>query len=496
VAPGFATNSVRFRRSASAYLSRTPATASNRQKFTFSTWLKRGQFSSYQNIFGAGPSGTDRTILLLDGGASGTDNLFFNYQTGSTGYGSFTTSVFRDPSAWYHIVLSVDTTLATAGDRVKIYINGVQQTLNAFTASGGFIPQNTNLNINSTDLHTIGATSSGTYLDGYLTEINFVDGQVLTPNYFGATSVATGAWQPATYRGTYGTNGFYLPMSIAQEGVGAADYLIIAGGGAGGRGVAEAGSGGGGGGGGAGGLLTGTLILSAGVTYSVVVGEGGVASSSGNAGSGGNSTALGLTAIGGGGGADAFGQTGQNGGSGGGNDINHRTAGGSGTTGQGFAGGAGAETRGGAGGGGSASKGVDCVSNGYGSSPGTTGGSSTNSSITGSSVAYAGGGGGGGGGTSGAGGGSGGGGGAGNGGGITLGAGSNATANTGSGGGGGGGGVAGSNTFVTGGNGGKGVVILRLLTSVYTGITTGSPTVTPDGSYTVIKFTSSGSYTA
>jgi mucin-19 len=260
-------------------------------------------------------------------------------------------------------------------------------------------------------------------------------------------------------------------------------YLIIAGGGGGGSNW--------GGGGGAGGYLTGTFATSLGTSYTAVVGAGGAggvgSSVAGTSGS--NSTFTGVTtAVGGGGGGDAnTAKNGKTGGSGGGacgGNTNPAT-GGTATSGQGFAGGnnTSASSSQGGGGGGSSSAGLT----GSPTAGSGGGGSSTNNSITGTSVAYAGGGGGGGvnGGIS-----PGGGGGAGNGTGTNGAAGSAATANTGSGGGGGGGGSG------SGGNGGSGVVILSVPTANYSGITTGSPTITTSGSNTIIKFTSgSGTYT-
>jgi hypothetical protein len=292
----------------------------------------------------------------------------------------------------------------------------------------------------------------------------------------------------------------YADQNVSLNNTYSANYLVVAGGGGGGLPY--------GGGGGAGGLITGSTMLSAGTVYSFVIGAGGaglVASGSTLPSySGSNSTAFGLTAIGGGGGGGWNSDTptvGKNGGSGGGggpkNTSTAGAAGGSGTSGQGNDGGSGKQyfTGGGGGGGGSSSVGL---------SGGTTvsgnGGNGTASSITGSSVVYAGGGAGGIGfvtgsyssGTTSGGGGAGG---YSNGGTLVQ-DGQNGTANTG-GGGGGGGGVGNSYTGTgNSGAGGSGVVIISIPSTNYTGIITGSPTVTTSGGNTIIKFTSSGSYTA
>ena len=256
-----------------------------------------------------------------------------------------------------------------------------------------------------------------------------------------------------------------------------ASYLIVAGGAGGGAND--------GGGGGAGGYLSGTTTLVSGTTYSIIVGAGGAGSTgttSPNSGgtNGTNSSLTGITAaIGGGGGGGQGTVNAQSGGSGGGGGNTSAAA--SGTSGQGNAGGAGLNSSPYPGGGGGGASAVGSA----GTTVGGNGGAGTASSITGSSVTYAGGGGGAtfnatAGGTGGAGG--------GGAGGAGV-AGVAGTANTGGGGGGSGG-------TGTGAAGGSGVAILSVPTALYSGTTTGSPTVTTSGSNTIIKFTASGSYTA
>ena len=192
--------SVRLRSSASAYLSKTPTVSGNTTTFTYSVWAKRGSLSSIQYLFWGGNNCT------FGFGVVGTDELGGNLRgTGATNYFWNTSGVFRDPSAWYHIVWAVDTTQATDTNRLKVYVNGVQQTLSAT-----YCPQNTAQL--STAQRNIGSESGRYYYDGYLAEINFIDGQALTPSSFGAIST-NGVWQPARYTGTYGTNGFYLKFA-------------------------------------------------------------------------------------------------------------------------------------------------------------------------------------------------------------------------------------------------------------------------------------------
>ena len=226
-------NSLRFRASNTAYLSRTPTVASNRQKFTWSGWVKRGSLGTEQPLFQAGTWAYNTQISIITFGSG--DNFVFAsgvYGT-STENNTFSTQVFRDPAAWYHLVVAVDTTQATASDRVKMYVNGVQIT--AFTQQGSYNiypTQNYSYSINNTVLHTIGDHPAGSYFDGYQAETRFIDGQQLTPNSFG-TFNSYGVWQPITYGGSYGTNGFYLPFnpgstSYAGSFNGSSQYLSVA----------------------------------------------------------------------------------------------------------------------------------------------------------------------------------------------------------------------------------------------------------------------------
>ena len=196
----FLQRSVRLRSSASAFFNRTPASTGNRTTWTWSSWVKLGVLSSDRFLFNNSNDG----IRLYPG----TDTLWTQLFAG-TAYNLITTQVFRDPSAWYHIVWQVDTTQATASNRVRLYVNGLQIT--AFSTAT-YPPQNFNTEINRNTAHYIGslATNAGYYFDGYLTEINFIDGQSLTPTSFGEFNTLTGVWQPKKYGGTYGTNGFYL----------------------------------------------------------------------------------------------------------------------------------------------------------------------------------------------------------------------------------------------------------------------------------------------
>ena len=202
------TNSLRFRSSASAYLNRTFTTPTNNKIFTLSAWVKRGSdLGTQSEFFDAGTSNTNYVTFQFDS----SNRLAIISEAPTLICQLRSTQVFRDPAAWYHIVLSVDTTQATASNRIKMYVNGNQIT--AFDTAT-YPTQNTNLLMNSAIAHYFAKNISGAnYYDGYTTEINFIDGQALTPSSFGSTNSTTGVWQPAKYTGTYGTNGFYLNFS-------------------------------------------------------------------------------------------------------------------------------------------------------------------------------------------------------------------------------------------------------------------------------------------
>lgn len=196
--------SLRFRSGSSAYLSRTPAVAGNRKTWTWSGWVKRGRLSAETPLFQGYVSGADRLWLGFDAG----NTLQLYGSSGALVVAS--NAVFRDPSAYYHILASFDTTQATAENRARLFVNGVQQSI----GTGTYPALNADWVINAAVPHQIGSTNNGVaYFDGYLSEVNFIDGQALTPSSFGEFSPVTGQWQAKKYAGTYGTNGFYLPFT-------------------------------------------------------------------------------------------------------------------------------------------------------------------------------------------------------------------------------------------------------------------------------------------
>ena len=202
--------SLRFNSADSAYLSRTPSVAGNRRTWTWSGWVKRSTFGVRQAVFTTS-NAPGNNYLGLEFNAN--DKLIFvsNNESLTEQFRLETNAVFRDPSAWYHIVVFLDTAQATASNRAAIYINGVLQTYSTAT----YMPQNYDGRVNTTNQHNLSSwlPTNNVYLNGYMTEINFIDGQALTPTSFGEFDNTTGVWKPKKYTGTYGTNGFYLNFS-------------------------------------------------------------------------------------------------------------------------------------------------------------------------------------------------------------------------------------------------------------------------------------------
>lgn len=206
--------SLRFNSADSAYLNRTFAGASDTKKWTWSGWLKRSTVSDggYQTFFSAGTNSSNFDYLGFNSSTDDNRLIFGIVSGGGDAVRVSTNRLFRDFSAWYHIVVVYDSAQATAADRVKVYVNGTQET-------SFFETTYPSLNgvsfINGSSAHNIGRNSvlATRYYGGYLTEVNFIDGQALTPSSFGETSSTTGVWIPKKYTGTYGTNGFYLSFS-------------------------------------------------------------------------------------------------------------------------------------------------------------------------------------------------------------------------------------------------------------------------------------------
>jgi len=202
--------SLRFNSSDSAYLSRTPSTAGNRQIFTWSGWIKRSGFGARQNFFQGGNHSAGSNSSYFEFGSSNILRVV-EWNGSSETYTLETAQVFRDSGAWFHLLVAFDTTQATASNRIKVYLNGTQITV---FATASYPAQNANTSISNNVIHNIGRDPAGgsSYFNGYLAEVHFIDGQALTPASFGEFDT-NGVWQPKAYTGTYGTNGFRLDFS-------------------------------------------------------------------------------------------------------------------------------------------------------------------------------------------------------------------------------------------------------------------------------------------
>ena len=200
-------NSLRFNDGDSPGLAITPSGAGNRKTWTYSGWVKLSALGTGQEH-----------ILMVNGGNSDSTWVQLRFEDNDFTFSFYnqrairTDRKFRDPSAWYHIVVAVDTTQGTDSNRIKLYINGVQET--SFSETN-YPSQNDDTGVNGTYRHFIGGeggtsgNASGSFFDGYMTEVHLVDGSQLLPTSFGEFD-DNGVWIPKKYSGSYGTNGFFL----------------------------------------------------------------------------------------------------------------------------------------------------------------------------------------------------------------------------------------------------------------------------------------------
>ena len=193
----------------STYLTRTQESSANSQIFTYSTWVKRsGITGAKQEMVSGGSASTDFDMFYFDA----SERLsYYSKTSNSENLDLATSRKFRDTSAWYHIVLSVDTTQGTASNRVKLYVNGVLET--AYDTST-YPSVNTNLFLNKANQSQIigrQAYSAVDFFDGSMSHIHFIDGTAYDATAFGSTDSVTGEWKINTSPSvTYGTNGFFI----------------------------------------------------------------------------------------------------------------------------------------------------------------------------------------------------------------------------------------------------------------------------------------------
>jgi hypothetical protein len=207
-------NSLRFNVGSSDSLERTVGSGGSTTTGTISFWVKRGDTGATQYFYA-----NKNTVSNAGFGVLLSSDSFYVFQYDGTSpfnpanyqINLITSSVFRDYSAWYHFVLVIDTSNGTEANRIRLYVNGTQQTLN----KTGNMPTVT-LNLSVPFLYDGGVSkicsdyAGGNFFGGYLTEVNLIDGQALAPSDFGEFDEDSGIWKPIAYEGTYGTNGFYL----------------------------------------------------------------------------------------------------------------------------------------------------------------------------------------------------------------------------------------------------------------------------------------------
>ena len=190
---------------AGTYLLRTPSSASNRKTWTWSACVKRGELSASNQVLFEGRDSSGFVEKLQFNSAA---KLEYDHDIAGTDYTVRSDMVFRDTSNWYHIMVAKDTTQATETNRIKVYVNGEQQTLSEYQL--GYPPQNYDGLINSTNAHYVGSNSTSEYFSGLMSHVHFCDGQVYDASAFGEYD-ANGVWKIKTSPSvTYGTNGFFI----------------------------------------------------------------------------------------------------------------------------------------------------------------------------------------------------------------------------------------------------------------------------------------------
>ena len=199
----------------SEFFNKSYSSTGNRETWTFSTWVKRTEIGSNNYLLDAYKNSNTWFIL----GFSDVDDIVLYDIIAGTDYGKRTTAVYRDTSAWYHIVFVSDTTNGTAGDRQRLYVNGVRVT--DFDSDYGDPPSGYDGSVNDAIVHSIGYRTDGnSSFNGYLAETILVDGTALDPTDFGEFDSATGIWKPIEITDTsftWGTNGLWLKYDNAAS---------------------------------------------------------------------------------------------------------------------------------------------------------------------------------------------------------------------------------------------------------------------------------------
>ena len=219
-------NSCRFDGSSDNYMHKTPGSAGNRRTLTISAWVKRSDPGNHRCIIASG-DGAARDMLLFES----SDKLQFSRYDSSYIYHIKTNRLFRDPSAWIHVCVAVDTTQATDTNRIKLYINGTQETS---LDTSSYPTQNFDTDWNSTEKVRVGVdTDDNAEYNGNMCEVCMIDGSALAPTSFGEFNEDSPTiWQPKDVLGlTFGTNGFYLDFedsgTLGNDANGGTDFTLV-----------------------------------------------------------------------------------------------------------------------------------------------------------------------------------------------------------------------------------------------------------------------------
>ena len=218
---------------ASTYLQRTFSTPTSRKIFTVSLWFKRTSLGSTQNLFGNGTGTNTDGFGLIDFLSDDRFRVTETPDYATSNYDVYTSRKFRDTSAWYHVVVAMDTTQATASNRIKIYTNGQLET-SLDSASYPSLNLDTKITLNNS--HIIGrrVNSATDYFNGNMAHYHFIDGTAYDASAFGQTDATSGIWKPILSPSvTYGNNGFFLQFansaSLGTDSSGNANNFTLSG---------------------------------------------------------------------------------------------------------------------------------------------------------------------------------------------------------------------------------------------------------------------------
>ncbi len=216
-------NSCRFEDDVAHYLTKDQSSGGNARTFTWSGWAKLADTGNSKYLFSDGTASNTSVFININS----DDQIDCRaYTSGVKKWDIKSSNLFRDPSAWYHFVVRVDTTQGTANDRVRVYVNGSEITYGTQTMPDEDYDTPVN---SSSGTHRISmdrdSPSAGASHCGYISQVHFVDGSSLAPSSFGEADEDSGIWKPIKYSGSYGTNGYFLEFKASAVGSGSASTI-------------------------------------------------------------------------------------------------------------------------------------------------------------------------------------------------------------------------------------------------------------------------------